>query len=44
MEQLLNVVVVSRLVVFAVAIFFASAVPNEIAPETEHDHEEMDRV
>jgi hypothetical protein len=28
---------------FAVAIAFALAVPNEIAPATEHDHEEMDQ-
>jgi hypothetical protein len=27
---------------FAVAIAFAPAVPNEIAPATGHDHEEMD--
>ena len=27
---------------FAIAIAFAPAVPNEIAPATEHDHEEMD--
>ena len=27
---------------FAVAIAFAPAVPNEIAPTTEHDHEQMD--
>jgi len=27
---------------FAVAIAFAPAVPNEISPATEHDHEEMD--
>jgi len=25
---------------FAVAIAFAPAVPNEVAPATEHDHEE----
>jgi hypothetical protein len=29
---------------FAVAIAFAPAVPNEIAPATEHDHEEMDHA
>jgi hypothetical protein len=29
---------------FAVAIAFAPAVPNEIAPATEHDHEEMDNA
>jgi hypothetical protein len=27
---------------FTVAIAFAPAVPNEIAPATEHDHEEID--
>ena len=27
---------------FAIAIAFAPAVPNEIAPATEHDHEETD--
>ena len=30
------------MVAFAIAIAFAPAVPNEIAPATGHDHEEMD--
>ena len=46
MEQLLMAVIVSpffiTMAVFAVAFFFAPALPNEISPETEHDHEEMD--
>jgi hypothetical protein len=29
---------------FAVAIAFAPSVPNEIAPATEHNHEEMDHA
>jgi len=45
-EQLLTAVLVAPFVItmvgFAVAIAFAPAVPNEIAPATEHDHEEMD--
>ena len=45
-EQLLTAVLVAPFVItmigFAVAIFFAPGVPNEIAPATEHDHEEMD--
>jgi hypothetical protein len=44
-ERLLAAVLVAPFVVtmvgFAVAIAFAPAVPNEIAPATEHGHEEM---
>jgi hypothetical protein len=47
-EQLLTAVLVAPFVItmvgFAVAIAFAPAVPNEIAPATEHDHEEMDHA
>ena len=42
MEQLLTAVIVAPFVItmvgFAVAIAFAPAVPNEIAPATGHDH------
>jgi hypothetical protein len=45
-ERLLAAVLVAPFVItmvgFAVAIAFAPAVPNEISPATEHDHEEMD--
>jgi hypothetical protein len=45
-ERLLTAVIVAPFVItmvgFAVAIAFAPAVPNEIAPATEHNHEEMD--
>ena len=48
MEQLLTAVIVAPFVItmvgFAVAIAFAPAVPNEIASETEHNHEEMDHA
>jgi hypothetical protein len=48
MEQLLNIALVSpfflTLVIFTVAIVFAPAVKNEIAPATAHDHEEMDHA
>jgi hypothetical protein len=44
MDLLLNMALASLfftvLVVFAVAIALAPAVPNERAPATEHDHEE----
>jgi hypothetical protein len=47
-EHLLTALIVApfviTMVVFAVAIAFAPAVPNEIAPATEHDHEEMDHA
>jgi hypothetical protein len=43
MEQLLTAVIVAPFVItmvgFAVAIAFAPAVPNEIAPATGHDHD-----
>jgi hypothetical protein len=43
MEQLLTAVIVAPFVItmvgFAVAIAFAPAVPNEIAPATDHDHD-----
>jgi hypothetical protein len=43
MEQLLTAVIVAPFVVtmvgFAVAIAFAPAAPNEIAPATSHDHD-----
>jgi hypothetical protein len=43
-ERLLAAIVVAPFVItmvgFAVAIAFVPAVPNEIAPATEHDHEE----
>ena len=43
-EHLLTALIVApffiTMVGFAVAIAFAPAVPNEIAPATEHDHEE----
>jgi hypothetical protein len=42
MEQFLTAVIVAPFVItmvgFAVAIAFAPAVPNEIAPATGHDH------
>jgi hypothetical protein len=45
-ERLLTAVLVAPFFIcmigFAVAIAFALAVPNEISPATEHDHEEMD--
>jgi hypothetical protein len=45
-ERLLAAVLIAPFVIcmvgFAVAIAFAPAVPNEIAPATEHDHEKMD--
>jgi hypothetical protein len=48
MEQLLNIALVSpfflTLIIFIVAIAFAPGVKNEIAPATEHDHEEMDHA
>ena len=48
MEQLLNIALVSpfflTLAIFTVAIVFAPTVKNEIAPATEHDHEEMDHA
>lgn len=48
MGLLLNIALASLfftvLLVFAVAIAFAPAVPNERAPATEHDHEEMDHA
>jgi hypothetical protein len=48
MEQLLTAVKVAPFVItmvgFAVAIAFAPAVPSEIAPATEHDHEKMDNA
>ncbi|MGH6847632.1 MAG: hypothetical protein ACREC0_09380 [Methylocella sp.] len=47
-EKLLAAILTAPFVItmvgFAVAIAFAPAVPNEIAPATEHDHEEMDHV
>jgi hypothetical protein len=43
-ERLLAALIVAPFVIsmagFAVAIAFAPAVPNEIAPATDHDHEE----
>ena len=43
MEHLLTAVIVAPFVItmvgFAVAIAFAPAVPNEIAPATDHDHD-----
>ena len=43
MEQFLTAVIVAPFVItkvgFAVAIAFAPAVPNEIAPATDHDHD-----
>jgi hypothetical protein len=46
-EHLLTGLIVApffiAMVGFAVAIAFALAVPNEIAPATEHDYEEMDQ-
>ena len=46
-ELLLTALIVAPffigMVGFAVAIAFALAVPNEIAPATEHDHAEMDQ-
>ena len=43
-EHLLTALIVApffiTMVGFAVAIAFAPAVPNEVAPATEHDHEE----
>ncbi len=43
MEQLLTAVIVAPFVItmvgFAVAIAFAPAVPNEIAPAIGHDHD-----
>jgi hypothetical protein len=48
MEHLLSIALVSpfflTLAIFIVAIAFAPAVKNEIAPATEHDHEEMDHA
>jgi hypothetical protein len=48
MEHLLNFALVSpfflTLAIFIVAIVFAPAVQNEIAPATEHDHEETDHA
>jgi hypothetical protein len=42
MEHLITAVIVAPFVItmvgFAVAIAFAPAVPNEIAPATDHDH------
>jgi hypothetical protein len=47
-ERLLDAVLVAPFVLtmvgFAVAIAFAPSVPNEIAPATEHNHEEMDHA
>ncbi len=47
-ERLLAVVLTAPFVItmvgFAVAIAFAPSVPNEIAPATEHNHEEMDHA
>jgi hypothetical protein len=47
-ERLLAAVLVAPFVItmvgFAVAVAFAPAVPNEIAPAIEHDHEEMDHA
>jgi len=47
-EKLLAAVLITPFVIcmvgFAVAIAFAPAVPNEIAPATEHDHDEMDHA
>jgi hypothetical protein len=47
-ERLLAAVLASPFVItmvgFAVAIAFAPSVPNEIAPATEHNHEETDHV
>ncbi len=46
MEQLLTAVIVAPFVItmvgFAVAIAFAPAVPNEIAPAASHDHDSTD--
>jgi hypothetical protein len=46
MEQLLNLVIVSpfliTIAIFAVAFFFAPALPNDNLPATEHDHQKMD--
>ena len=48
MEHLLSIALVSpfflTLAIFIVAIVFAPAVKNEIAPATEHDHEETDHA
>jgi hypothetical protein len=47
-ERLLAAVIVAPFVItmvgFSVAIALAPAVPNEIAPATEHNHEEMDHT
>jgi uncharacterized membrane protein YGL010W len=47
-EHLLTALIVApffiTMVGFAVAIALAPAVPNEIAPATEHNHEEMDHA
>ena len=47
-EKLLAAVLTAPFVItmigFAIAIAFAPAVPNEIAPATEHDHEETDHA
>ncbi|MGC2222370.1 MAG: hypothetical protein WA624_08365 [Methylocella sp.] len=43
-ERLLAAPFVITMVGFAVAIAFAPSVPNEIAPATEHNHEEMDHA
>jgi hypothetical protein len=47
-ERLLAVVLTAPFVItmvgFAVAIAFAPSVPNEIAPATEYNHEEMDHA
>jgi hypothetical protein len=47
-EKLLAAVLIAPFVIcmvgFAVAIAFAPAVPKEIAPATEHDHEETDHA
>jgi hypothetical protein len=47
-EKLLAAVLTAPFVItmigFAVAIAFAPAVPNEIAPATEHDQEETDHA
>ena len=48
MGPLLTAVIVAPFIItmvgFAVAIAFAPAVPNEIAPATEHDQEETDHA
>src|ERR1700739_2043699 len=48
MEHLLNIALVSpfflTLAILTVAIVFAPAVKNEIAPATGHDHEEVDHA